>query len=227
MKKLFAILAFIILFIGAYYGVWHYRLSDDVARVKATIAHHNEVFRAKNRWVTLKADSVGTAGFPFSARVHVKRPTLTFVSGDETYGVSLPWAELSQRDAASGTYEVAYAPTAEAVFAKSGQGPEEYFVTPKEHLPVLMRAQGDSRQCSGFPGTQRCAAVGATDPLISFAVQTPASLTLTMKLNGTAKDANFTLIPLSMPIYQPIPEEMDRPLQLFVGILREALVFQK
>lgn len=225
MKKLLWIMLPLVV-IGAWYLIWRAMLSDDVARVEATLMHHNEQFRTHNRWVNLKSDGVSRAGFPFDFRVRVDRPTLTLVWGEETYGLSLPWAELRLRDQASGTYEVTYAPRAEAVYAVSGRAPEEYFVTPREPIAVLMRAQGDSRQCSFLPGGQRCPAVGPTDPLISFAAQLPAKLTLTMELNGESKDAQFTLIPLDMPIYQRIPVEMDRPLQLFVGILREALVYR-
>ena len=227
MKKFYTVLVLLLVLTGGYYGFWRYQLSDDVARVEATIEHHNAEFRKHNRWVTLKADSVSPAGFPFASRVHVKRPTMTFVWGEETYGVSLPWAELSMRDAASGTYDVTYSPTAEAVYAKSGQAPEEYSVTPKETLKVLLRAQGDSRQCSPFPGGARCARVGVTDPLITYAVQVPESLTITMELNGKSKDAQFKMIPLNMPIFMTIPPEMDHPLELFIGMLREALIFNK
>lgn len=227
MRQLFIILGVLLALTAGYYGLWHYQLSDDVARVEATIAHHNAEFRKHNRWVTLKADSVGPVGFPFASRVRVTRPTMTFVSSDETYGVSLPWAELTLRDSASGAYEVTYAPRLEAVFAKSGQAPEEYFVTPHELLRVLLRAQPDSRQCSNFPGGERCAAVAETDPLISYAVQLPSRLTLTMELNGQSKDAQFQMIALAIPVYQHIPPEMDHPMQLFVGMLREALVFAK
>lgn len=225
-RTLLLAIATIALTLGTYYAIWYHGLSDDVARVEATLAHHNAEFRKQNRWVTLKADSVGRTGFPFAARVLVKRPTLTFVRGDETYGVSLPWAMLTERDAASGTYEVTYTPTAEALYAKSGQAPEEYAVTP-DHAPVLlMRAQGDSRECSPFLGAQRCPEVGAEAPLITFAVQLPESITLTMALNGKEKKANFKLIPVNIPLYQRIPAEMDRPVEMLVLILREALIHQ-
>ncbi len=143
MKKLLAIFALFLALAAAYYGVWRYRMADDVARVTATIDYHNTEFRKHNRWITFKADAVNAAGFPFHGHVHVKRPTLTFIWGDETYGVSLPYADFTLRDAASGTYAVRYAPSVEAVYAKSQQALEEYGVTPHEKLSVLMRAQGE------------------------------------------------------------------------------------
>ena len=227
MKKLSLILVVLLGLFAAYYMVWRANLSGDVARVEATIAHHNAEFRKNNRWVTFKADSLSRAGFPFASRVYVKRPTLTFVANDETYGVSLPWVELSLRDSKSGTYTVTYPQSFQALFAKSGLAPEEYTVTLQQPMAVLVRAQGDSRLCSFLPGGQRCAAVGPADPLISFAVQFPETLLVDMALNGRSKTAKFNVIPLDIPIFRLVPKEADHALQLFVGMLREALIFQK
>ncbi len=227
MKKLMLILAILLTLTGGYYGIWRYRLADDVARIEATLDHHNREFRSHNRWVTLKADAVKPAGFPFASVVRVERPTLTFVWGEETYGASIPWVELSLRDAASGTYAVTYAATIEAVYAKNGQAPEEYEVRPEPAPALLLRAQGDSRQCSNFPGGMRCPPAALDDPLISFAAQLPPTLNLHITYQGNTKQVAFTLPAINIPLYQRIPAEADRPLELFVNILREAMVFQK
>lgn len=227
MKKPVLIGLVLLAVLSVWYLVWRSMLAEDVARVKASIEYQNHQFREKNRWITFKADKVRPSGFPFHARVRIVRPTLTFVWKDETYGASFPWMDLSARDADAGSYEVTYASHLEAVYAKSGQAPEEYKVTPKEPVAVLVRAQGDSRACPNLPGSKPCAAVGAADPLISYAVKIPAIFTITMEKDGATKDATFKLIPVAIPIYQKIPAEMDRPLELFVNILREAMVFQK
>lgn len=230
MRRIFLVLAIIIGLIASYYGIWHYRLSDDVARIEATMKYHNDAFRAKNRWVTLKADSVKAHGFPFESKVRVTRPTLTFVWGQETFGASLPWADFSLRDTRTGTYDVLYSPWVEGVYARNGQAPEEYKVTPKIPLPVLMRAQGDSRECSIMPGQgmgERCPAVGETDPLISYALKLPSSLTVTIESNGQSKEVMFQMMQTAMPIYMRVPAEMDRPLELFINILREAMISQR
>lgn len=225
-KKTGLLLLIFLVLTGVYYAIWRNALADDVERVKITIAHHNEMYRAKNRWVTLKTDDIYPVGFPFSSRVRVDRPTLTFVWGKETYGVSLPWAELSLRDAESGTYVVTYAPTLEAVYAESGQAPEEYTVTPRQTLAVLVRAHGDSRECSFLPSGQRCKPVSPTDPLITYAVQLPDNLTIDMTLNGRTREAGFQLVSINIPLFRRFPEEADRPVQMLVNILREALVYQ-
>lgn len=227
MKKTVLTVAILMALLAAYYGFWRYQLADDVARVEVTIAHHNSEFRKHNRWVTLKSDGVRPVGFPFAARVRVDRPTITFVWGKETYGISLPWAELQLRDAASGTYALTYAPSFEAVYAQSGAAPEEYGVTPTPTLNILLRAQGDSRACPPMPSTVRCAEVAAEAPLITYAVELPSQLTLRMALGDKTRDAAFTLMPLPVPIYRHFPVEVDRPVELFVGMLREALVFRK
>jgi hypothetical protein len=227
MKKALLILATLLILFAVWYGVWRASMSTDVKRVESSITYQNQQFREKNRWVTLKADAVRPHGFPFKSRVRIVRPTLTFVWGDETYGASFPWLDLEPRDRDSGTYAVEHSPYVNAVYAKSGQAPEEYKVTPKEPLHVLLRAQGDSRECLNLPGSRPCAAVVADAPLISYAVQIPASLAITIELNGETKDVSFQLMALNMPIYQKIPTDMDRPLELLVNILREAMIFKK
>lgn len=225
MKKLTIIVVTLLAITAAYYLFWRAQLEEHVARVEATIAYQNQQFRDHNRWITLKADSVKPAGFPFKSRVRVVRPTLTFVWDKETYGASFPAIELQPRDADSGTYEVLYEPKVEVVYAKSGAAPEEYTVSTAAPLSLLLRAQGDSRQCMGFPGGTKCDPVKPSDPLISYAVQLPQTLTVTFANDGKTKDANFQLIALNLPIYQRIPPDMDRALELLVNMCREA--FQK
>jgi hypothetical protein len=47
-----------------------------------------------------------------------------------------------------------------------------------------------------------------------------------MVLANEARDAQFTLPAITIPIYRPIPDRLDGALQLFIGVLREALVYK-
>jgi hypothetical protein len=227
MKKFLTVLAILIALVGAYYAYWRSTLSDHVARVEATIVHHNEEFRKHNRWITLKADSVEPAGFPFKAKLRVDRPTLTFVWGKETYGASFPYIELQPRNERSGSYDVLYPVPLEAVYAADGKAPEEYSVELVTPMPVILRAQGDSRACPNLPGTQPCKQVGATDPLISFAAQLPHKMVLKVGYLDDSSEIGFETVPLPVQVFMAIPKEADRPLQVFVNMLREAMIFQK
>ena len=223
MKKFALILAALMLLTVAYYIVWRIMLADDVARVRASITYQNDQFRAHNRWVEFKADAIYGSGFPLHAYVHVVRPTITFVWNDETYGVSLPWADFHARAESSGTYAVTYPATGQALYAKSGAAPEQYDITPAPAPALLLRAQADSAHCPNLPGPGHCAAVATTDPLISFAAQIPSTLTLTVLTKQETKQIVFhPMMPMDVPVYQAIPAEMDKPVELFVNTLREA-----
>jgi hypothetical protein len=225
LKRFAAILAFVVLLYGGWYIVWHSMMAADVRRVKATIDYQNQRFKDVNRAISLKAEEVAAAGFPFHFQVRVQRPELSVVSGNETDAVSIPEVILTPVNGDEGRYRVSISPRFEALYATNGHAPENYTVSVDPVPAILLRAQGDSRRCSNFPGSKPCDPVAAEAPLISFAVQLPRMITLRMALNGESKDAVFTMMPLDVPVFQTIPVAVDGPLEMFVGILRQALVF--
>jgi len=225
-KRILIILLGALLLLGIIYGAWRWSMGDDVARIQATVDYHNKQIQTINRATQLKVNRVHAIGFPFHSRVRIEQPTLSYVFGDETYKVMLDYADFTARDSGQGSYTVDYPNLIQALYAKSGGTPENYTVTIDNHINLLMRAQGDSQQCSGFPGAARCPDAAATAPLITIAPQLPASITLTMTLNGQSKQAGFTLQPVAIPIYQTIPADLQSPLELFINVLREAMVFQ-
>ncbi len=206
-------------------GVWSYLMSDDVARVKTSVDHHTERLRGNNHSVRLKADAVYATGFPFRFRVAVERATLSMVEGDETFAVSLPIAYLSATDAKLGTYQLTIPQPIEALYAMAGAAPEEYRVTASPLPEIYFSAQDGKTRCGALTGV-RCIALDTNAPFASYGVTLPASLTLHMELGTESRDAAFTLMPTPVPIYQPIPEDVRYPLQIFIGVLREALVFK-
>ena len=226
MKKIIVIILCFSVFSLLWYGVWRLLMADNVAQVDVSIHYQNQQFKTVTPTIVLKAESVEAAGFPLGFRVRVVRPVLSMIDGHETFAISLPSLELARTDATEGRYRVILPARFNALYAKDGAAPENYDVTMDAVPPVMLRAQGDSQQCSTFPGAARCAAVKADTPLISYAVATPKMLTLHMALNGDSRDATFELTPMVVPVFRAIPKTMDRPLQIFVGMLREALVFK-
>ena len=208
------------------YGFWSWTISDDIARVRATIDHHNQQFKAGNRFVVLKSDGVSASGFPFAFHVKVTRPTLSMIYGKETFAVSLPALYLAPRNRAQGKYEVIIPNEIDALYAKDGEAPENYVVTLDKMPDILLRAQADSGECSMLPGAPPCPDVAADAPLISYAAKLPTRLTLHVTLGPESRDIGFDFMPLSIPIFAAIPTDADRPLQIFVGMLREAVVFK-
>lgn len=226
MRNILIICALVLFAIAAWYGVWTWMVSGDVARIEKTIAYHNTRIKNANTSTQLRANKVHAVGFPFHFRVRVEEPTLSSVTGDETYSLSFDYVELTPRDASEGSYVVTYPNLVHALYAKSGSAPEIYTASADQPIALLVRALGNSQQCSGMPGAQRCPDAAPDAPIISLAAGLPAQLTLSMTLNGQTKQALFQLPSVQVPIYQTIPEDWQSPLTLFVGVLREALVYR-
>ena len=219
----------VVAFLGVvllWYGAWHWLMSDDVARVKASIEYQNQQFKTANNYVVFKAESVEANGFPFHFRVRVNKPTLSMIFNQETYAVSFPYALLELTDSDQGRYRVNVPATFDALYATDGAAPEHYTVT-ADHVPdMLVRAQANSSLCSGLPGTKQCPPVAADAPITTYAVALPSAITLHMELNGESRDAKFDLMSVNIPLFMDIPKNIDRPLEIFVRVLREALVYK-
>lgn len=208
-----------------WFGVWSLMMAPDVARVKASMDHHYQQLRTHSRAMSLEADSVTASGFPFAFNVRVNRATLSMVDGDETFAISIPSLTMTSSDSSQGTYRVHLPNTVEGLYAKNGQAPEHYLVT-ADSLPKLNLSAADANKPCGPLQGKVCVDVAKAAPLISYAVGLPGAITLHMQLGSESRDATFNLPTINVPIYQPIPMDMSRELQLFVGVLREALVFK-
>lgn len=211
-----------------WFGIWHSMLSADVTRVKTSIDYQYQQFRTQGRSVSLKADKVYATGFPFKFLIGIDRPTLSMVDGEETFAVSMERVTLSREDTAMGRYRIQLPPVVEALYAKSGAAPENYAVSvkPAEAMPEFyLSAEDATKRCGPLVGV-KCEPVDAKQPIRSFAVVLSKSIILHMVLGAESRDAAFEFVPLNIAIYQSIPQDVSRPLQLFVGVLREALVFK-
>ncbi|MFZ4540350.1 MAG: hypothetical protein ACOYNL_00890 [Rickettsiales bacterium] len=208
---------------SGWFIVWNILMAADIARVKTSIAYHYKELRTVNRTLSLEADAVYATGFPFRFDIAVKRATLSMVDGEETFAISIPLLTMEKTDSGQGTYRVILPSTVEALYAKNGSAPENYIVS-ADVMPKL-NLSASKEMCGPLQG-KRCSDVPADAPLVSYAIGLPKSITLHMTLANESRDANFTMPSIDIPIYQPIPKDMSRPLQLFVGVLREALVFK-
>ena len=182
----------------AWYSIWSWMMAADVARVKASIAYQYTHLRERGQTTSFEADEVFATGFPFRYAIGIKRPTLSMVDGDETFAVSISLVTLELVDRSQGKYRVNLPASVEALYAKNGQAPEHYLVTPDTMPEVWLRAADASKPCGVMVGT-KCADVAVDAPIISYAVKMPKSIQLHMQLGDEAKDASFMLSPLSVP----------------------------
>jgi hypothetical protein len=225
MRKVLRVVTLVFVAFFLWVAAWYAMMADDVARVKATLAYHNEQFRQKRSTVNLKYDAVYATGFPFAFKVAIDRPTLSMVDGDESFAASFRHLTLERVDRRFWTYRVNLPLTIEALYAKSGSAPEHYISNVDQVPDVLLSAQDDKSRC-GFGTDKVCQPLGSQLPLISILLRLPKSLNVTMALNGESRTANFPIPSLNAPVFQTVPEDVAWPLQLFVGVHREALVFK-
>ena len=209
----------------AWLGVWSWLMAGDVARVKASIDYQYAKLRTHNHMMSIEADAVFATGFPFAFKVGVTRATLSMVDGDETFAISIPELTLVPMDSGQGSYRVLLPDAVEALYAKAGAAPEHYVVRVDAMPKLLLSAADSKKQCGPMAGTA-CVDVARDAPLISYAVGLEKPITVHMQLGSETRDATFDVPKIPVPIYQEIPADLSRPLQLFVGVLREALVFK-
>ena len=67
--------------------------------------------------------------------------------------------------------------------------------------------------------------MAADAPFITYAAQLPSRLVLNVGLNGKTQKIGFTLIPMGVPVFMQIPANVSYPLQTFVDMLREAMIY--
>ena len=202
------------------YGAWYSMLSADVARVKASIEYQEKRFKTVNRAMTFKAASVSRSGFPLALNVRINRPQLTMIWGNETYGISAPWMDLQPINHGEGRYRLKLPPLMEAVYAKDGQLPEQYFVSFTPTPQAQLRAVGNSSVCP--PIGKPCEAAEDA-PINAIAFGLPDRLVMHVVRGTESRDAVFTSTIPGVPIFMDIPADASRPLVIGVNVLREAL----
>lgn len=205
MRSLLIALAVLLAVTGGWYFTWNNMMADDVAQVKSSIAHHAQAIRAVNRTAVFKADAVYASGFPFRFRVAVHRPTLSQVWGAESYAISFEKIELRRRD--DTRFDIEAPKEFDAMYAVEGSAPEQYRVALNEVPQLWVGAESQG-------------------PFTQYGFLLPKKLVLDVTLNSTTKQIGFDFM-MPMPMKATIPADVSRPLQIFVGMLREAMVFQK
>ncbi len=204
MRSLIIALAVLLVATGGWFITWRSMMAADVATIQASIKHRYDTIKAVSPHTTFKADDVYATGFPFSFRVAVHRPTLTQIWGGETYAISFEKLELARAN--DSRFKVLLPQTFDSMYAKDGAAPEQYRVSLNEVPQAWLE--------------------GTNVALTKYGVLLPRKLVLDVSLNGQTKKIGFDF-PLALPVSAEIPLDASRPLQLFVGMLREAMVFSK
>ena len=207
MKRIVQLLVILLVLAAGWFCLWYSLMADHVTQVEATIAYQNQQFKSATPNMVLKAEKVYATGFPFRMLVAIKRLSWSMVEGKETYLITTDMIEAEPMG--GGEYRLHPTDQYDALYAKDGAAPEHYHVTISDAPEVILRAADDK------PDT----------PMTEYKAFLPSVMGATMELNGKSSRANFPLSQTDFMNYQPIQKNVERPLWLFLGVLREALVF--
>ncbi len=210
MKKLAILAALAIAILTGWYISWKSGMAPHVARAEATITELNQRYKTPRYRATIEHAGIKPSGFPFSRNVTIASPSINMIEGNQTYSVSVSEITLAFEDEAQGRYRMHIPAEASALYAIAGSAPENYRITAGA-LPSLWLRAGDGKPAD------------ATLRQVGF--QLPAEIILTAELNGQSKQIGFRQMELPKPIFIDIPTDIAYPLSIFVGMFREALVY--
>lgn len=208
MKKTLLCAVLLLAVIGGWYIAWRSSMGTHVARVEATITELNHRYKTPRYRATIEYGSIKPTGFPFSRRVTILSPRINMIEGRETYSIGLSSATLSLED--EGRYRLNISSDAMAFYATEGKAPEHYSLT-VSGMPGLWLRAGEGK--------------GAGAPLEQVGFQLTAQTTLKAQLGDETRDIGFRQMPFPKPMFIDIPRDIAYPVSIFVGMLREALVY--
>lgn len=196
---------------------WYLATSDAKAHVEMSLKHWQQQFKQTNRHFQIRWDGIEIRGAPFTHEVVLINPTFSMISGNVSYALGA--RELSLIESSAGNYALSFPDKAgRAAYAESGSMPEEYQFAWDNALTVQLFARDANHKIS------------QQEPVSHIIALLPESLILTATLADKRQKISFNYREwqrVAIAQERPIPSDISGSLQIFVGMLREALVFQK
>lgn len=210
MKKLLLLILLLLAILGGWYATWRSGMGGHIDRVEATIAQLNQRYKTPRYRATIEYAAIKPSGFPFSRSITITSPRINMIEGRETYSIGLSHATLTYEDETQGRYRLRVSPETQALYAIEGSAPEHYRVS-----------------VSGMPGLWLRAGEGEGDvaPLAQIGFQLAAETMLKAQLGDKTRDIAFRQMAFPKPLFIDIPGDIAYPVSIYVGMLREALVF--
>lgn len=213
MKRLIILLLIALAILGAWYMSWKNGMSSHIGLIERSIAEANQRYKTNAYRATIEHGAIHASGFPFKRAVRVEAPSITMIYGKETYAIRLPELYFTLEDELLRSFQLTLPSQATALYAIEGKAPENYSIDISGVPQVWMRVFGVH---SKVPPNVTLREVG---------FQLPPEIMLNATLGDRTEKIAFRQMALPRPIFMKIPADISRPTYLFVGMLREALVF--
>lgn len=221
MKQLW-IIALPVAILAGWYVKWSASMEPHITRVEQTIDAYNQRFKTSAYRATLKANGIYASGFPFQKTVVIDTPNMAMVWNNETYAIEAEYLKLHFEDKAQGRYSVSMPEEIQALYASPNTAPEAYKVSINTPPSIWLRVKDTRPQCK----TQDCMAT--PEALLSeVGIQPNGTILLSAAMKDRSEQIAFPLQAIPKPYFLALPNDPSRAVSLFVGMLREALVFNQ
>jgi hypothetical protein len=223
-----ACIAAVVLGLGAMVVHWHLNSAVMLKHVEMSVHQQRELFKHANPNVRIQYNAIERAGFPLTPSVRVLKPTFSVVQGQESYAVGFDEAVLT-RVGKTLHYDVEIIGEAHAVYAVPGHAPEQYVIRLNAQPKVQLVAYDAANKAIRCVPMRACAKTGTVAEAFNmYGMKLPEVLVFTARLGKKSRDIRFDIpAPLSLLMQEKdIPKNIAPALQMAVGVLREALVFQ-
>lgn len=189
---------------------WSGGADEQKAWVLANISHFEQQFTSNTAKVQFQYDSIEVLGFPFSHYVRFYQPALNLRVGAEHFYIALNRMDMMPDGDEQQRYQLEISNEMTVGYKSTGNVQESY----RLHV-------------SGLPKLWLQAAEGPAPAHWSeYGVAFTGSLTLDVTNDQKSEKIGFNPMATPIPIWRKIPAHIHYPAQLFVGMLREAMVYR-
>lgn len=211
---LFGFVVITILGTFAYYLKWSGGAEEHRKQILKNLEHYEQVFTTPTAKLSFDYAAAKLDGFPFAKRVKLYQPSVTVQVGKEYY----------------------YIAANSIVFIPQGENRNRYQLEVSHDMSSSYKADNIEQEnyrlyISGMPKIWLQTERGrSADDLIwnefgtAFETRT---LVIDVSYGDKSEKIGFTPIPTTAPIWSKIPSFTHYPIQLFVGMLREAMIYRK
>lgn len=199
---------------------WYISVRAAYAHIEMSLLHWRQEFKKTNPNTRIQFDGIHFSGFPFATKIVLVNPTLSTIVGNESFAIGFTQAALVE-SGAEGFYTLVVPENkGRAVYAVNGSAPEEYRVSWDNAVQIMFTA---------YDKTGAKPRLVNTVPISDIRLILPEKLQLTAQLGTKSQLIRFDYPEIqrrAIGMERSVPADVTPLLQLSLGVLREALVFQ-
>ena len=219
MRSRLVVIATLLMLLGSAIN-WYISVQKAHAHIEMSLLHWRQEFKKTNPNTRIQFDGMHFSGFPLSTKIVLVNPALSTIVGNESFAIGFTEAALVE-SGAEGFYTLVVPENkGRAVYAVNGSAPEEYRVSWDNTVQIMFTA---------YDKTGVKPRLVNTLPISDIRLILPEKLLLTAQLGTKSQPIRFDYPEIqrrAIGMERAVPADVTPLLQLSLGVLREALVFQ-